>query len=36
MREFVNPTWLKALAYMVALVIAGLNIWLLIQFFVGG
>jgi manganese transport protein len=33
MGEFVNPVWLKALAYLVAVVIAGLNIWLLIQFF---
>jgi manganese transport protein len=31
MGEFVNPTWLKALAYAVALVIAALNAWLLIQ-----
>ena len=36
MGEFVNPTWLKALAYLVASVIAGLNIWLLLQFFKGG
>ena len=35
MGEFVNPAWLKALAYLVALVIAALNIWLLIQFFGG-
>jgi manganese transport protein len=33
MGEFANPLWLKALAYTVALVIAGLNIWLLLQFF---
>jgi manganese transport protein len=33
MGEFVNPAWLKALAYFVAFVIAGLNIWLLFQFF---
>jgi manganese transport protein len=33
MGTFVNPTWLKLLAYLVAAVIAGLNIWLLIQFF---
>jgi manganese transport protein len=33
MGEFANPVWLKALAYAVALVIAGLNIWLLLQFF---
>ena len=36
MGEFANPLWLKALAYLVAVVIAGLNIWLLIQFFGGG
>jgi manganese transport protein len=35
MGEFVNPAWLKALAYLVAVVIAGLNIWLLVQFFTG-
>ncbi len=35
MGEFVNPVWLKGLAYAVALVIAGLNIWLLLQFFRG-
>jgi manganese transport protein len=35
MGEFVNPVWLKGLAYFVALVIAGLNIWLLLQFFRG-
>jgi manganese transport protein len=35
MGEFVNPAWLKALAYFVASIIAGLNIWLLIQFFTG-
>jgi manganese transport protein len=35
MGEFVNPVWLKALAYFVAFVIAGLNIWLLFQFFHG-
>ena len=35
MGEFVNSAWLKALAYLVAIVIAGLNIWLLIQFFTG-
>ena len=31
MGEFVNPAWLKALAYLVALVIAVLNAWLLVQ-----
>ena len=35
MGEFVNPLWLKELAYFVAFVIAGLNIWLLFQFFHG-
>jgi manganese transport protein len=31
MGEFVNPVWLKALAYLVAAVIAALNAWLLFQ-----
>ena len=31
MGEHVNPTWLKLLAYLVALVIASLNAWLLVQ-----
>src|SRR5213594_4589333 len=35
MGEFVNPTWVKALAYLVAVVIAGLNAWLLAQIFRG-
>jgi manganese transport protein len=35
MGEFANPAWLKRLAYLVAFVIAGLNIWLLVQFFTG-
>src|SRR5438309_1948281 len=35
MGEFVNPTWVKALAYVVAVVIAGLNVWLLAQTFRG-
>jgi manganese transport protein len=35
MGEFANPIWLKGLAYLVAFVIAGLNIWLLLQFFRG-
>ena len=35
MGEFVNPTWLKALAYTVAVAIAGLNAWLLAQTFRG-
>jgi manganese transport protein len=29
MGEFVNPAWLKFLAYLVATVIAVLNMWLL-------
>jgi manganese transport protein len=36
MGEFVNPAWLKALAYAVALLIGGLNILLLLQIFRGG
>ncbi len=36
MGEFVNPMWLKFLAYLVATIIASLNIWLLIQFAGGG
>jgi len=36
MGPFVNPLWLKILAYSVAVVIGGLNIWLLLQFFRGG
>jgi len=31
MGAFVNPRWLKALAYIVAVVIAALNGWLLFQ-----
>jgi manganese transport protein len=31
MGAFVNPLWLKLLAYAVALVIAGLNGWLLVR-----
>ena len=31
MGEYVNPAWLKSLAYAVAFVIAGLNVWLLAQ-----
>jgi manganese transport protein len=33
MGAFVNPMWLKALAYLVAVVIAALNAWLLAQTF---
>ncbi len=35
MGVFANPIWLKILAYVIALIIAGLNIWLLLQFFLG-
>jgi manganese transport protein len=35
MGEFVNPAWLKAMAYLVAGVIASLNVWLLFQTFRG-
>ena len=35
MGEFVNPLWLKILAWTVAFTIAGLNIWLLVQTFLG-
>jgi manganese transport protein len=31
MGEFVNPTWLKVMAFTVATVIASLNVWLLFQ-----
>jgi manganese transport protein len=31
MGEFVNPMWLKVLAYLVATLIATLNVWLLFQ-----
>jgi manganese transport protein len=31
MGEFANPAWLKALAYLVAIIIATLNVWLLFQ-----
>ena len=33
MGAFANPGWLKALAYLVAVVIASLNVWLLAQTF---
>jgi manganese transport protein len=33
MGTFVNPRWLKAMAYTVAVVIASLNVWLLVQTF---
>src|SRR3989440_380814 len=35
MGEFVNPRWLKALAYFVACAIAGFNGWLLVQIYRG-
>jgi manganese transport protein len=35
MGEFVNPSWLKGLAYGVAFLIAALNAWLLVQTFSG-
>jgi manganese transport protein len=35
MGELVNPAWLKVLAYAVAFIIGGLNIWLLLQIFRG-
>jgi manganese transport protein len=35
MGEFVNPIWLKTLAFTVAFVIASLNVWLLFQTFRG-
>jgi manganese transport protein len=31
MGEFVNPTWLKVMAYAIAAIIASLNVWLLFQ-----
>jgi manganese transport protein len=36
MGELVNPVWLRVLAYAVAVLIAGLNIWLLVLTFRGG
>lgn len=35
MGDFVNPHWLKILGGLVALVIVGLNVWLLLQTFLG-
>ncbi|MEH2323106.1 MAG: Nramp family divalent metal transporter [Nostoc sp.] len=35
MGEFVNPLWLKSLAWLVAIVILGLNVWLLLQTLLG-
>ena len=34
MGPFVNPLWVKVLAWTVALIIAALNVWLLYQTFV--
>ncbi|WP_392530474.1 Nramp family divalent metal transporter [Nostoc sp. C117] len=31
MGEFVNPLWLKSLAWLIAIVIVGLNVWLILQ-----
>jgi manganese transport protein len=36
MGAFVSPAWVKLLAWIVALVIAALNAWLLFQTFTGG
>lgn len=35
MGEFVAPLWIKSIAWVVAIVIAGLNLWLLLQTFIG-
>jgi manganese transport protein len=35
MGEFVNPKWLKVLAWAVAVIIGSLNLWLLLQTFLG-
>jgi manganese transport protein len=35
MGEFVNATWVKVLAYLIAFIIASLNVWLLVQTFRG-
>ncbi|AFZ61158.1 Nramp family divalent metal transporter [Anabaena cylindrica FACHB-243] len=35
MGEFVNPLWLKSLSWLVAIVIVGLNVWLLLQSILG-
>jgi manganese transport protein len=35
MGEFVNPRWLSVLAWLVAAVIGGLNVWLLVQTILG-
>jgi manganese transport protein len=35
MGAFVNPGWVKALSWFIAVVIAALNVWLLYQTFAG-
>ena len=35
MGDFVNPFWLKTLSWIVTLIIVGLNVWLLVQTFLG-
>lgn len=35
MGDFVNPFWLKTLSWIVTLIIVGLNVWLLLQTFLG-
>ncbi|HEY9605330.1 MAG TPA: Nramp family divalent metal transporter [Allocoleopsis sp.] len=35
MGDFVNPFWLKALSWIVTLIIVSLNVWLLLQTFLG-
>lgn len=35
MGDFVNPFWLKTLSWLVSLIIVGLNVWLLVQTFLG-
>jgi manganese transport protein len=35
MGEFVNPLWLKVLGWLVTTIIVGLNLWLLLQTFLG-
>ncbi|MGQ9872924.1 Nramp family divalent metal transporter [Leptodesmis sp.] len=35
MGDFVNPFWLKVFAWAVAMIIVGLNLWLLVQTFLG-
>jgi manganese transport protein len=35
MGEFANPRWVRTLAWIVAIVIASLNVWLLFQTFRG-